>query len=213
MSWLATLSSMKRHISFSVWQVLQAACGLLVAALVGCATPHQIPASGADLGAVAFKLNDKASTATLMSKEDLALLEESANPVYVIGSGNVVRDEVFGRPEVSGKHVVPPDGNFNTGERDRNEARRLLGERLGQYFTEPFITLHIEEYTPNQVTVLGRVERASMQKSPHLPTRAERGRSTEPDRHVPGRQQSNRDHHLLQIDRSCAHHQLCTRGR
>lgn len=173
---------MKRHKPFTPSLVLQTtACAMLVAALAGCATPHHAPASSAGLEAAAFKPREKASTAALMSKEDLAALEESANPVYVIGSGDVVRVDVYGRPEVSGKHVVGPDGNITVpiagdirvGERDRNEARRLLGERLGQYFTKPFVTLDIEEYTSNQVTVLGRVERAGMQKFPHPPTLAE----------------------------------------
>lgn len=173
---------MKRHKPLSVLRVLQLlACAWLATALVGCATPHQIPANGTGLEAVAFKPREKTSTAALMSKEDLALLEESANPVYVIGSGDVVRVDVFGRPEVSGKHVVGPDGSITVpiagdiqvGERNRDEARRLLNERLGQYFTKPVVTLNIEEYTSNQVTVLGRVERAGMQKFPHPPTLAE----------------------------------------
>lgn len=173
---------MKRHTTFSVSRRLQAmACAVLVTALAGCASPHPPPAGGADLEATAFKTREKSTVAALMSKEDLALLEESVNPVYVIGSGDVVRVDVYGRPEVSGKHVVGPDGyitvplagDIRLAERDRNEARRLVGERLGQYFTKPFITLNIEEYTSNQVTVLGRVERAGMQKFPHPPTLAE----------------------------------------
>lgn len=154
-----------------------------MALLLGCAstpvgTRSVDPVQGVS---PAFKPTEKTSAAALMSKEDLALLEESSNPIYRIGSGDVVRVDVFGRPEVSGKHVVGPDGNITVpiagdltlGERTREEARALLDERLRLYFTRPAVTLAVEEYTSNQVTVLGRVERAGVQKFPHPPTLAE----------------------------------------
>ena len=151
--------------------------------LLGCTAPPVAPAAVANSqsASITFKPTEKSSVAALMSKEDLALLEESANPVYRIGSGDIVRVDVFGRPEVSGKHIVGPDGNITVpiagdltvGERTREEARSLLDERLRLYFTHPSVTLAVEEYTSNQVTLLGRVEHAGMQKFPHPPTLAE----------------------------------------
>jgi polysaccharide biosynthesis/export protein len=153
-----------------------------LALLLGCASPHtDSAASPHDQSARPFKSTEKTSAATLMSKEDLAMLEESSNPVYRIGSGDVVQVNVFGRPEVSGKHIVGPDGiitvpiagDLTVAERTREEASGLLIERLRLYFTQPSVTLSVDEYTSNQVTVLGRVERAGMQKFPHPPTLAE----------------------------------------
>ena len=117
----------------------------------------------------------------LMSKEDLALIEESNNPVYRMGSGDVVRLEVFGRPEVSGKHIVGPDGKISVplvGEisltdRTREEGRDLVTQRLRTFFTQPFVSFIVDEYTSNQVTVLGRVERAGVHKFAQSPTLAE----------------------------------------
>jgi polysaccharide export outer membrane protein len=116
-----------------------------------------------------------------MSKEELAQLEESDNPVYRMGSGDVVRLEVFGRPEVSGKHIVGPDGKISLplageiglGDRTREEGRDLVTKRLSHFFTQPFVSLMVDEYTSNQVTVLGRVERAGVQKFAQSPTLAE----------------------------------------
>jgi polysaccharide export outer membrane protein len=99
-------------------------------------------------GAGALKSAQKSEVAPLLSREDLALLEESANPVYRIGS-------VF------------------ISDLTREAAVQALNERLGAYFTRPHSTLAVEEYTSNQVTVLGRVERAGMQKFGHPPTLAE----------------------------------------
>lgn len=131
--------------------------------------------------AAAFTPVQKAEVAPLLSKEDLALLEESVNPVYRIGSGDLVRLDVYGRPEVSGRHVVGPDGKITVplvgdvfiNDMTREAAVQALDERLRVYFTRPHPTLAVEEYTSNQVTVLGRVERAGVQKFSHPPTLAE----------------------------------------
>ena len=128
-----------------------------------------------------FKPIEKPSAAILLSKEDLALLEESANPVYRIGSGDVLRLTVYGRPEVSGTHIVGPDGtitvplvgDISVNDLTREEALTLLSKQLRLFFTQPSVTLAVDQYTSNQVTVLGRVERAGVQKFVNAPTLAE----------------------------------------
>ncbi len=158
--------------------LLRMACllplALTLTLLSACASKPPLPAEG-------FRPLEKPLATTLMSKEDLALIEESNNPVYRMGSGDVLRLEVFGRPEVSGKHVVGPDGKISVplagditlGDRTREEGRDLITERLRTYFTQPFVSLIVDEYTSNQVTVLGRVERAGVQKFAQSPTLAE----------------------------------------
>lgn len=150
-------------------------CMAMLSLLCACASQanHPTPASPENFRPVA-----KPVAATLMSKDDLAMMEESNNPVYHLGSGDVVRLDVFGRPEVSGKHIVGPDGKISVplagdihlSERTREEGRDLIAERLRAYFTQPFVSLIVEEYTSNQITVLGRVERAGMQRFAQAPT-------------------------------------------
>jgi polysaccharide export outer membrane protein len=69
--------------------------------------------------------------------------------------------------------TVPLVGDVFISDLTREAAVQALNERLGAYFTRPHSTLAVEEYTSNQVTVLGRVERAGMQKFGHPPTLAE----------------------------------------
>ena len=96
-----------------------------------------------------FRPIGKPVATALLSKEELALIEESNNPVYRMGSGDVVRLEVFGRPEVSGKHIVGPDGKISVplagdlalGELTREEGRDLVTQRLRTFFTQPFVSL------------------------------------------------------------------------
>lgn len=161
-----TKSKYYAHLSW-----LLCALVLLLSACAGGPTPHSD----------AFRPIEKQATGALMSKEELAQLEESENPVYRMGSGDVVRLEVFGRPEVSGKHIVGPDGKISVplagdiglGDRTREEGRDLVTKRLSHFFTQPFVSLMVDEYTSNQVTVLGRVERAGVQKFAQSPTLAE----------------------------------------
>jgi polysaccharide export outer membrane protein len=128
-----------------------------------------------------FKTAAKNNEANLLSKEDLVLIEESANPIYLFGSGDRLWINVFGRPEVSGKHVIGPDGmitvplvgDVHLNGLNREEAQRELDKRLRQYFRTPHVNLSVEEYTSNQVTVLGRVATAGVQRFPHPPTLAE----------------------------------------
>ena len=128
-----------------------------------------------------FRPVERANETHLLPKEELALLEETINPVYHLGSGDVLRLDVYGRPEVSGKHVIGPDGKITVpligdvfiNDMTREESLAELQKRLRLYFTAPATTLAVEEYTSNQVTVLGRVERAGMQRFPHPPTLAE----------------------------------------
>ena len=155
----------------------------VVVLLAGCAVPAGWLRGGVNPATQNpnFKPIEKASSDTLLSKEDLALLEESINPVYRIGSGDVLKLDVFGRPEVSGSHTVGPDGKITVpivgdvflNELTREAALDAIDKRLHLFFSQPHATLAVEQYTSNQVTVLGRVERAGVQKFAHPPTLAE----------------------------------------
>lgn len=125
-----------------------------------------------------FKPIERSEVAPLLSKEDLALIEESSNPIYQLGSGDVLKLDVFGRAEVSGKHTIGPDGkitvpivgDIHLNDLTREEAVARINGELKAIYTHPFATLSIEQYTSNQVTVLGRVERAGIQKFEKAPT-------------------------------------------
>lgn len=172
---------MKHRFDFHTLHLaLLLACAALLA---GCAGASSWMRAGTDplLQNVQFKPIQKAQAATLLSRDELALLEETVNPIYHIGSGDVLKLQVYGRAEVSGTHVVGPDGRITVpimgdvflNDLTREAALKAIDQGLNQYFTQPSVTLSIEQYTSNQVTVLGRVERAGIQKFAHPPTLAE----------------------------------------
>ncbi len=167
----------------SLFQALRRTlCLSLIGLLAGCASaPAPLPGTPEAANALRFKPVEHTAAANLASREDLALLEELVNPVYQLGGGDVLKLDVFARPEVSGTHTVGPDGiitvpligNVFVNELTRDDARTLIRQRLQEFFSQPSVTLAVDQYTSNQVTVLGRVERAGAQKFTHPPTLAE----------------------------------------
>jgi len=53
---------------------------------------------------------------------------------------------------------------------NREESLAIIHQHLRRLYTVPVATLSIEQYTSNQVTVLGRVERAGVQRFAYAPT-------------------------------------------
>lgn len=169
--------------SWGSWRLLLVSAWgfLLVACTSGPPTlpPERLEALSKTLPG--FKNVQRAESAPMASKDELALLEEATDVDYRIGAGDVLQVTVFGRPEVSGRHVVGPDGRIvlplvgevPLADRTREEAVRTLNDRLRTYFSYPVTTVGIDEYTSNQVTVLGRVERAGVQRFAGRPTLAE----------------------------------------
>jgi polysaccharide export outer membrane protein len=117
----------------------------------------------------------------LASREELAQIEESLDTEYRIGRGDVVKVDVYGRPEVSGRQTVGPDGRITlplfgplrVADLTRQETVELVDRHLRSLYTLPSTTVGIEEYVSNQITVLGRVPHAGMQRFAMLPTLAE----------------------------------------
>jgi polysaccharide export outer membrane protein len=148
--------------------------------LVACTTLPEVPPIEERPAPEDFEPVEEASQ-EIASKADLALLEESEEPVYLFGSGDILQIDVYERPEVSGRHVIGPDGiitlplvgDVRLANMTREQAREELTVRLRPYFTHPHVTIGVQEYVSNQVTVLGRVESPGRQRFDHPPTLAE----------------------------------------
>ena len=66
--------------------------------------------------------------------------------------------------------TVPLVGDLLIKDKTREEALGAIRSELLKYFTAPHATLAIDEYPSNQITVLGRVEKAGAMKFTHSPT-------------------------------------------
>ncbi|MGY6586761.1 MAG: polysaccharide biosynthesis/export family protein [Wenzhouxiangella sp.] len=147
--------------------------GLLLA---GCAAT--LPVGTSDNAETVFEPADKSDNINYLDPEALALFEAPADPVYRLGAGDELTVEVWGRPEVSGSHVIGPDGQISlplTGpiriaDITRDEAATAIHQALADYYRRPSVVLRIDQYTSNRVTVLGRVQNPGTIRFDEQPT-------------------------------------------
>lgn len=138
--------------------------GLLAFAIAGCATvPVDAPTANAPQ---TFKPIEKREDNAFLDEAALAAFEGPADTVYLIGEGDHISVNVWQRPELSGKHVVGPDGriglplvgSLKLDASTREEAGERIATALRHYYTRPSVSLSIDQYVSNRVTVLGRVQ-------------------------------------------------------
>ena len=112
-----------------------------------------------------FKAAKKSEKINFPDKEALAAFEAEAEPVYRLGEGDHISVNVWNRPELSGKHIVGPDGlitmpllgPMHVNAMTREEAAGNISSGLKPFYTYPQVTLGVDEYQANRITVLGRV--------------------------------------------------------
>jgi polysaccharide export outer membrane protein len=115
---------------------------------------------------------------TYAKSEALRAFEGPVEEVYRLGPGDKISVDVFGRPELSGKHVVGPDGRIvvpvagavRIAGLSTDEASLLVTDVLRPLYTEPVVTVGVEAYTGNRVLLLGRVENPGIVQFDTQPT-------------------------------------------
>lgn len=154
------------------WLALMIAVAVLA---TGCAT-RQAPVAAPRVPA--FHPVEKSDHVVFPSAEALAELEASVDPVYALGAGDVLSLQVWGRPELSGRHTVGPDGVISVpmagpvkvAQLSREAAAGRVRQGLERYYEAPSVLFAIEQYTANRVTVLGRVQNPGQLSFDHPPT-------------------------------------------
>ncbi|WP_176049701.1 polysaccharide biosynthesis/export family protein [Burkholderia sp. BCC1644] len=134
-----------------------------------------VPTAGAD---AVFKPASKADHIVFPDDDELARLDAPADSVQRIGEGDVLNVNVWGRAELTAHYVVGPDGRITlplagsvkVGDDTREAAAARIRDALLKYYTAPAVTVGIEQYTSNRITVLGRVQNPGTLQFEHAPT-------------------------------------------
>jgi polysaccharide biosynthesis/export protein len=155
-------------------------CSLLLALALsalgsGCATREP---TAAEPRVPAFQPVEKSDHVVFPSAEALAELEAPVEPVFRLGSGDVLSLQVWGRPELSGRHTVGPDGVITVpvagpvkvAAFTREEAAGTVRASLQRFYTDPSVQFSVEQYVSNRITVLGRVQNPGLLSFDHPPT-------------------------------------------
>jgi polysaccharide biosynthesis/export protein len=143
---------------------------LLTACVSGCAARS----SGAKQSAAPLQQANAPTTACQPhcdpepSPAALQVLEsfnEAPDTDYRLGPGDSVTVTVFEHPELSGPHVIGPDGTIQIpvlgsvkiAGLTANQAAKMLTQLLTGDYVAPVTSIQINSYTNNQVTVMGDV--------------------------------------------------------
>lgn len=134
--------------------------------MVACGSQPELPFESTANATQVFRPAEKSEKLEFLDREALAAFEEPVDPVYRLGAGDHVVIQVWGRPELSGKQVLGPDGRITlplagpvrVAEDTREEAAWRIATAYRRYYSQPVVTVTVEQYTANKVIVLGRVQ-------------------------------------------------------
>jgi polysaccharide biosynthesis/export protein len=105
-------------------------------------------------------------TLKLSTSEALRRFEPSADEEYTLGAGDEISIEFPGRPELSTKTVIGPDGRITLplagpiviANLTREAAGQTICVALSPYYTDVSATVEVSKYGSNHVTLLGNVK-------------------------------------------------------
>jgi polysaccharide biosynthesis/export protein len=108
----------------------------------------------------------------------LQKFEPAANEEYTLGPGDEISLDFPGRPELSGKRIVGPDGRITlslvgsvaVADKNREEVAKLVVDALSSYYKELSVTVNVDKYGSNRVIVLGSVQHPGVLYFDTMPT-------------------------------------------
>lgn len=123
----------------------------------------------------------EAAPATELKQNPLAALkafEIAADLPYQLGRGDEITVEVIGRPELTSKHTVGPDGKITlpiagsimVADKTREEAAADIQSALSTYYSGVTVSVGVDHYTSNHILLLGAVEHPGLLTFDKTPT-------------------------------------------
>jgi polysaccharide export outer membrane protein len=136
------------------------------------ASSQAIPSTALQAAPQTTSLADQPKDPQLKLSEEkmLQAFEPSVSEPYRLGPGDEFTLDFPGRPELtkegSGKMVVGPDGRItlplagtiSITDKTREEAQNVIAEAMSAYYTNLTVTLRIDKYSSNKITVFGYVQ-------------------------------------------------------
>lgn len=116
-----------------------------------------------------------------LKKNPIAILRELEPPAdapYELGRGDQISIEVIGRPELSSKHVIGPDGkvtlpivgDVQVADKTREAAATEIQTALGNYYQGVTVSVAVEKYSSNHILLLGAVANPGVMLFDRTPT-------------------------------------------
>jgi polysaccharide export outer membrane protein len=144
-----------------LWSLLKG--GILLTITTSCAPPVYLPDLLVDA-------KPRHQEVPLTPPKSLTTFQKSIadnEQNYLLGAGDDITVEIWGYTELSGKHLIGPDGRITLplagplrlAGLAREQAAQLIKTTLSQYYTELSVAVRVDRYASNRILVLGRVSR------------------------------------------------------
>ena len=99
------------------------------------------------------------------SAEILKKFQGQADEPYRLGSGDEITVEIWGHPELSGKHQIGPDGRItlpvaggiSLSDLTREESADAVGQAYAKLYSNLSVIVRVDRYASNRIFILGRV--------------------------------------------------------
>ncbi len=170
--WWGTVNGMRqRRQKATLWHAAQqqfrARVTVPCRALAAIACAVLLLCTAAQTAAAQLVAAQTDAAAPLTPEQRRLLLEPSSDgESYRLGPGDLITITVPGRPELTGKQTVGPDGavtlpligSVDVTGKTREQSAALLREKLLLYYTDPAVTVSVDTYTSNRVILVGAVE-------------------------------------------------------
>jgi len=138
--------------------------------LNGCAGGEDLPAPG---------FVEPPPPRPFSKAEILKEFDANSTTPYNLGEGDQVTVQVWEKPELSGIQIIGPDGaitvpvagTVHISGLTREDAAETVRKSLSRFYTGVAVTVRVEQYVSNRVTVVGRVKAPGVirfEKSPSL---------------------------------------------
>ncbi len=137
--------------------------GALVAAAQQTRVATATPVAGPEISA---DQTTSDPTLKLSPEKQLQQFQPSVDEEYTLGAGDEITLDFPGRPELSKKYIVGPDGRITlpiagqlmVANLTREAASKAIVDALSSDYTNLTVTVNIEKYGSNRVTVIGNVK-------------------------------------------------------
>ena len=147
---------------------------LLAAGLfVSLSSAFQVYSADAQSSAPAPGTSQQATTQPELQRHPTGIEDSQPDPheEYLLGAGDDIVVTVAGRPELSGAHIVGPDGRItlpvvgtvNVGEKSRDDAAKSIDDTLAKYYSGSMSsTVEVTKYGSNHILLLGAIEKPGL---------------------------------------------------
>jgi polysaccharide export outer membrane protein len=135
-------------------------CSALASLLLLCLSS---PATAQNPEPHEFKI--RAKQTTISAEEIVRGFEAPALTDYTLGRGDEITIGVWNHPELSGHHIIGPDGKITLPvagvislvDLSREDAQRAIADAFSKFYSSLSVTVQVDKYTSFRIFVLGRV--------------------------------------------------------